>query len=322
MRVLVTGASSLIGRGVVNSLRERGDDVCVLQRRPANLATEEFLGDISDAEVVSRALAGCDGVIHLAARVGITGSWADFTQTNVEGTTVLLTAAKNKGVARFVHVSTPSVAHTGASIVGGAADPARPDEVRGHYARSKAMAEIDALEAADESMAVVAIRPHLVWGPGDTQLVGRMVERARTGRLAIIGSGAALIDTTYVDNAVSALTATLDVAPQQSGKAFVVSNGEPRPVRELIERILAAHGIPLPTLAVPPPVAKAAGTIAEHLWATAAPDKEPPITGFLVEQLATAHWFDQRTTREALNWAPSVTLEEGFRRLALSHQGA
>ena len=80
---------------------------------------------------------------------------------------------------------------------------------------------------------MVAIRPHLVWGPGDTQLVGRIVERARAGRLPRLGSGAALIDTTYIDNAASALAAALERAEDVHGRAYVVTNGEPRPVAEL-----------------------------------------------------------------------------------------
>ncbi len=200
--------------------------------------------------------------------------------------------------------------------MGGRAERADPARARGHYARSKARAELLALDHASPVFSVVAIRPHLVWGPGDTQLVGRIVQKAKTGQLAVIGSGTALIDTTYVANAASAITAALDRAPEVSGRSFVITNGEPRTVSEMIGRILRAAGLPMPGLRLPKGLARSGGWMVDRLWNRVAPDTEPPITGFLVEQLTTAHWFDQRDTQESLQWKPEVSLEEGFRHLS------
>lgn len=315
MRVLVTGATSLLGRSIVERLLARGDDVATLQRSPSGLDVTEHLGDITDPAVVIAATSDVDAVIHLAARVSVVGRWEEFHRVNVEGTRTLLDASRAAGVRRFIQVSSPSVAHTGDSLVGAPAAPADPDGARGHYARSKAMAELSALAVA-RHMAVIAVRPHLVWGPGDTQLIGRIVERARQGRLAVVGSGMALIDTTYIDNAGDAIVAALDRAPDLSGRALVISNGEPRPVRELFDRIVAAAGLPPTRVKVPTPVAKAGGTVAERVWDRTGRTDDPPMTSFLAEQLATAHWFDQRETRRLLGWSPAVGLDEGFRRLA------
>jgi 2-alkyl-3-oxoalkanoate reductase len=161
----------------------------------------------------------------------------------------------------------------------------------------------------------VVVRPHLVWGPGDRQLVGRIVARARTGRLPVVGTGAALVDTTYVDNAVDALVAALDRAPRLRGRTFVVSNGEPRPVAELVASICTAFGVAPPRVAVPCAVARAAGAVLETLWPVLRRPDAPPMTRFLAEQLSTAHWFDQRATREALDWVPRIGVEAGFARL-------
>jgi nucleoside-diphosphate-sugar epimerase len=177
------------------------------------------------------------------------------------------------------------------------------------------MAELDALAADSSALAVLAVRPHLVWGPGDTQLVGRIVERARAGRLPVIGSGAALIDTTYVDNAAAALVAAVDACGPVHGEALVVSNGEPRPVGEVIGRLCRAAGVPVPRRRVPFGAAYAVGAAVEGVWAVTGRRQVPPITRFLAEQLATAHWFDQRRTRTALGWRPRVGLDEGFARL-------
>lgn len=315
MKVLVTGATSLVGGVVVDRLVSRGDTVSVLQRRPSGLGVIEHLGDIADRSVVGAAMTGVDAVIHAAGRVAVSGDWDLFDATNVRGTQNVVDSARDAGVARVVHVSSPSVAHSGQSLVGAPAGPADPVRTRGHYAKSKAQAELIALGADSSSMSVVAIRPHLIWGPGDTQLVGRIIERARSGRLVIVGSGASLIDTIYVDNAADALIAALDGAPDLGGRALVVTNGQPRPYREMMSRIVTAAGLEPPRLKVPYRVVRAGGFVMEQLWEHRETNDEPPMTSFLAEQLGTAHWFDQRETRRVLKWVPAVSLDEGLRRL-------
>src|SRR5680860_406964 len=200
VRVLVTGASSLLGGAVACRLQARGDDVTAQGCR-------QLLGDVTDAAAVRQAAHGQDAVVHLAARVSVTGPWAAFEEVNVDCTANMVAGARAAGVARLVHVSSPSVAHSGRALVGAGAEPADPVGASGHYARSKALAEQLALASDGPALAVVAVRPHLVWGPGDTQMVGRIVQRARAGRLALVGDGAALIDSTYVDDAAAALVA-------------------------------------------------------------------------------------------------------------------
>jgi 2-alkyl-3-oxoalkanoate reductase len=315
MKVLVTGASGMLGGATARALTAAGHEVTVMQRRPSGLGLPEVLGDVADAGLARWACTGQDAVVHLAAKVSITGPWADFEQANVQGTRLLVGAARDAGVSRFVHVSSPSVAHAGAPLVGVDAEPAAPETARGDYARSKALAERVALAADDPDLHVVVVRPHLVWGPGDTQLVGRVVERARAGRLVLVGGGTALIDTTYVDNAADALVAALARVDDVHGQAFVVTNGEPRPVAELLARICRAAGVAGPTRSVPAPVAAGGGAAVERAWDLMGRDDDPPMTRFLAEQLATAHWFDQRRTRSALGWLPRVSLDEGFARL-------
>ncbi len=315
MKVLVTGATSLLGREVALRLRNRGDDVRTFQRRAGSLDVDEMLGDVADVDAVRPAVAGMDAVMHLAARVSVTGPWSEFESTNVVGTANVVSEARRAGVERLVYVSSPSVAHAGSSLVGVGAGPADPDRVTGPYARSKAMAERIALAAAGNGISAVAVRPHLVWGPGDEQLVGRIVERARAGRLAIVGSGAALVDTTYIDNAAEALVAAADRAPEISGRSLVVSNGQPRPIGELIDRIVTAAGLAAPRVKVPAVVARFGGLLVERWWAASGRIDDPPMTSFLAEQLSTAHWFDQRESRRLLDWEPEVGLDEGFRRL-------
>lgn len=316
MKVLVTGATSLLGRTVVSLLADRGDDVSVFQRSSSGLGVAETLGDIADASAVAAAVSGVDAVVHVAGLVSAAGAWERFEETNVNGTRNVVDAAVAAGVGRVVFISSPSVAHAGQSLLGVGAEPADPATARGNYAISKAQAEILALEASSRRTAVVAIRPHLIWGPGDTQLVERIVERARSNRLAIVGSGTALVDTIYIDNAATATVAALDRAPDLGGRVFVVTNGQPRPIAEILGRIVSAAGLSLPKLKIPYPVASAAGAVVERVWEARKSTGEPPMTRFLAEQLATAHWFDQRQTRTELRWEPHVSLDEGFERLS------
>ena len=332
-RVLITGGRGLLGNAVIDDVRSRGWLVTALQRSASGRADGEVVrdhrGDVTDARAVEEAMEGCTAVVHLAARVGIEGTWRDFESVNVEGTRIVLDAAQRHGVRAFVQVSSPSVAHAGKPLVGAEAEVADPTSARGHYSRSKAMAELLVLGQSD--VPAVAVRPHLVWGPGDTQLIGRIVARARAGRLFVIDGGTALIDTTYVDNAGAAIGAALarlcssdtgssdtdssdTDSVELSGRALVISNGEPRPVRDILTAIVRAAGLQISPRSIPFAPAFAAGAAAESLLARRG--VEPPVTRFLVEQLATAHWFDQRETRRLLDWQPEIGLDEGMRRLA------
>jgi nucleoside-diphosphate-sugar epimerase len=320
VKVLVSGASGLLGRAVAQAVGAAGHEVRTFQRRPSGVAdVQDFLGSVTDPVAVKHAVNGMEAVVHLAAKVSLSGDPADFERVNVGGTRIVLQAATDAGVGRIVYVSSPSVAHAGASIVGDGAAPADPSRARGDYARTKAQAELLALAADSAGLRVVAVRPHLVWGPGDTQLVARIVARARAGRLPLLGHGAALIDTTYIDNAASAIAAALDRVDAVHGRAYVVTNGEPRPVAELLAGICAAAGVRAPAWSVPAGLARAAGSAIEAAWRLRPGVDEPPMTRFLAEQLSTAHWFDQRQTRADLHWAPTVSLDEGFVRLAAAY---
>ena len=323
MRVLITGASSLIGSRLTEALTRRGDSVVCFQRRSSGLPEDrgatELLGDVRDADLVGAAAVGCDAIVHLAAKVGVVGGWEEYRSINVDGTINVLTAARRAGVGRFVHVSSPSVAHGGEPLIGAVAEPPVLGRRRAYYAESKAIAENAALAASTGELAVVAIRPHLVWGPGDTQLVGRIVERARSGRLALVAGGRALVDTTYIDNAVSALVAAVDsLGPDVAcaGRAYVIANGEPRPIRDLVAGICAAAGVDFAPRDVPLVAATRIGSAVERVWPVIRGTDEPPLTRFLAEQLGTAHWFDPRPAAQDLGWTPAVTIDDGLRRLA------
>jgi nucleoside-diphosphate-sugar epimerase len=310
VRVLVTGASSLLGATVARQLSERGDIVTCFQRGPSHTGLRDVSGDVRDAAALLAAAEGHDALIHLAALVAPRAPWAEARAVNVTGTQNALRAAATCG--RFVHVSTPSVAFHEVPLVGAHAGPPTY-QGRDAYARSKALAE--QLVRDESDVPTVIVRPHLVWGPGDTQLVGRIVARARQHRLAVPDHGRALIDSTYVDDAAAAIVAALDHAlpgDEACTQPWVVTGADPRPVRELIEGILAAAGLATTIRSLPAPLAAAAGRLADRVWF----GDEPPFTHFAVRQLSLAHWFDQREVQRVLGWRPRVTVDEGLARLA------
>lgn len=336
-RILFTGASGLLGRESVLALLRAGYDVRVFQRGDSGIAAllpdsirprfEQVRGDITNAQAVDLAMTGVNGVVHAAAKVSVSGEWADYERINIEGTRTLLQAALNHSVGSFLYISSPSVAHAGAAIVGDGAGVASPEHARGNYARSKAAAELLALEANGTALPgggvlrVGVLRPHLMWGPGDTQLVERILERSAAGRLPLLSGGTGLIDTLYIDNAADAVVRGYQRLDAFAGRALVVTNGQPRTIAELLGGFCEAVGVPAPRFSVPAKVAALAGKVIERVWErlpkNVTAGDEPPMTEFLAEQLSTAHWFDQRRTRELLQWEPAVSIEEGYERLGL-----
>lgn len=322
MRCLVTGGGGFLGGAIARLLRERGDEVRSLSRGryPAleGLGVEQVRGDIADAGAVRRACEGVEAVFHVAAKVGLWGKYREYYQTNVVGTRNVLDACEGAGVRRLVFTGSPSVVFDGRDVAGVDESAPYAERFDSHYSRTKAISEDMALSAASERLAVVSLRPHLIWGPGDTNIVPRIVAQAREGKLRRIGAFDKLVDTTYIDDAARAhvlAAARLAVDPEISGRAYFLSQGDPRPIWEIIDKILAAAGLPPVQKSVPPPAARAAALFYEAAWRALLLKSEPPLTRFLVTQLTTAHWFDISAARRDLGYAPQVSIEEGFRRL-------
>lgn len=324
--VLVTGASGLLGSRVALGLLRRGHSVRAFQRGDADAVKQrlgqqglqrfsQYRGSLTDPAAVRTALEAADAVVHLAAKVSVSGPWEEYEAVNIRGTRILLESARQAGVTDVLHTSSPSVSHAGEPLMGQANQPADPHRARGNYAVSKAWAERMALESDAEDFRVAVLRPHLVWGPGDTQLTERVIARAAAGRLPLLGHGAALVDSLYVDNAAEAFVRALDRMPQIHGRPLVLTNGEPRTIGELMGQMCRAAGVTEPRGTVPASAARTAGQVIEKAWEIRPGEDEPPMTRFLAEQLSTAHWFDQRETHRLLDWRPSVSIDEGMARL-------
>ncbi len=329
MKALVTGGGGYLGGAIVRALLARGDSVRSLARgdypQLAKLGVETVRGDLGDAATVSEAARGCEVVFHTAARTGIAGTRAQFERVNVEGTRNVLEACRAQRIERLVYTSTPSVVSAGGEVEGVDESAPYPERFEAEYPRTKAIAERLVLAANGPELRTVALRPHLIWGPGDTQLVARIVARAKAGRLRLVGDGKALIDVVFVDNAAEAhLLAADRLGPDSpvAGKAYFITQGEPVAVATMINAILAAAGLPPETRTIPPRAAWLAGWMLELVHRAFRPDQEPQMTRFVAKQLSTPHWFDISAARRDLGYSPRVSTEEGLRRLAESLRGA
>ncbi len=322
MNALVTGGGGFLGGAIVRMLVARGDRVRSLSRQhyPAlrALGVEQLQGDLGDVASVETACQGCAVVFHVAAKAGVAGRYADYHRANVVGTENVLAACRKQGIERLVFTSSPSVVFDGRDIEGVDESVPYPDHYHAAYPQTKAQAERLVLSANGPTLATVALRPHLIWGPGDNHLVPRILARGRAGKLRKIGRGDKKIDSVYIDNAASAHLLACDRLTPGSpigGRAYFISNGEPMPMWELVDRILAAGDLPPVTKSVPLWLAITVGWVMERSYATFRPDSEPPMTPFLARELATSHWFDLSAARRDLGYVPLVSITEGLERL-------
>lgn len=327
-RVLVTGGGGVVGGAVVRALLDRGDVVRSLSRGDyphlRARGVEVQRGDLADLTAVERAVEGCDAVVHSAAKADFSVDPRPYVTTNVVGTANVIAACRRRGVPRLVHTSTPSVIYDGRSITG--ADESLPYPTRhdAPYPATKARAERLVLGANGDGLTTVALRPHLVWGPGDTRLTAEILRRARAGRLRLVDHGAAVVDATFIDDAAAAHVLAIDaldgpLGPEQrpvAGRALFIGSDHPLPIATMINGILSAAGLPPEHRSVPFGVAYAAGAACEAVWRLTRRTGRPPVTRHLARQQATSHWFDLTAARRDLGYRPTVTPEEGFERLA------
>lgn len=323
MHYFVTGAGGFLGLHIVEQLVERGDRVRALVRsrhpRLDDLGVEFVRGDIRDAEVVTQACRGMDGIIHAAGVAGIWGPWDHYYGVNTLGTKNVIQGALEHGVGRLVYTSSPSVVFDGTDHCG--VDETVPYSKRWlcHYPHSKALAEQAVLAASGrQHLLTCALRPHLIWGPRDRHLIPRLIDRARRGQLKRVGDGTNLIDMVYVENAARAHLQAADALAAGSpvcGRAYFITQGEPVNCWQWINEILELAGLPSVKRAVSFRTAWMAGGILEGVYGLLRRKSEPRMTRFLAAQLARSHYFKIGRARQDFGYEPAISTSEGMRRL-------
>jgi nucleoside-diphosphate-sugar epimerase len=326
-----------LGEYIVDALVARGDRVRSFGRGdyPAlsSLGVDIVRGDIRDEVSITAACRGVDCVFHVAAVPGIGMRASVYDSINRVGTENVLAACRANNVGRLVYTSSPSVVFAGRDQCG-------IDETTGYdfewlranrayYSLSKALAERSVLAAHDDGLKTCALRPHLIWGPGDTHLIPRLIARARSGRLRRVGDGTNVVDITYVENAADAHLQAADAldsgragsSSTPAGKAYFISQGEPVNCWQWIDEILALVDLPPVRRSISLKTAKRVGAACERVWGLLRLQGEPPMTRFLAAQLAISHWFDISAARRDLGYEPHVSTAEGMQRLAVWLRG-
>lgn len=325
IKVLVTGGGGFVGMALIRRLVKLEYSIVSFSRSIYEehkvLGISIIQGDILNQSEIEKACVGIDVVFHIAAKVGIWGPYNDFYAVNVIGTENVIKACNKNEVKKLIFTSSASVVFDGSSLEGADETIGYSSKPVSNYASTKAKAEQLVLVANSESLKTIALRPHLVWGPGDTQLIPKILRRAKSGRLQKIGKKDFLIDTTYIDNLVDAQLLALNEMDEHSdvnGRAFFITNGEPVPVWTFMNAIIKTFDFPEVNKIVPKNLALIVAWILKKVHLAFRLEKEPFFTRFIILEVCTHHWFDTSKAKELLGYSPRVSFEDGINKLKQS----
>lgn len=323
MKILVTGGGGFLGFAIVRQLLSQGHEIVSFSRHKYTYLEEvsviQFQGNLSDFGVLKQAMEGCEAVFHVAAKVGMWGKFEDFFLTNVKGTENVLKACRELGIRYLIFTSSPSVVFDGKDSEGKSESLPYPKKFTAFYPQTKAMAEQLIMAANNASLKTVCLRPHLIWGPGDQTLLPRLIEKAKQGKIWIIGDGSNKVDCVFIDNAAKAHAKVLcqmiiDPLPVE-GKAYFISQGNPIPMAELINNLISTAGLPPVSKHLTPVIAQFIGRVMETTYRFFGKASEPIITLFLAQQLSAAHWYDISAAKRDFGYEAEVSIEEGMVKL-------
>ncbi len=319
MKILVTGGGGFLGRYIVEQLLARGDAVTVFARgiypELEQVGATLIRGDISDKSAISQACHGMDAVFHVAAKAGYWGTWESFYRPNVIGTKNIINACKANSVPKLVYTSSPSVVSDGKPKEGIDESYPYPNRNISFYSATKAEAEQMICASNSNNLLTVSLRPRLIWGPRDTQLLPRMIARAKSGLLFQIGDGTNKSDITYVEDAAHAHLLALDaleIGSAVAGQVYFITHDEPVLLWNWLNNFFRQLDIPPVTRKIPYFVAYMLGWIFELVYRSFNLSGKPRITRLLVNALANTHYYDISRAKHDLGYQPQVSMEEGL----------
>ncbi len=331
-KILITGAGGFLGFAIAKALVKTANQNYEIRSISRNtyacldeIGVKQYQGDISQKESIRAAIKDCDVVFHVAAKAGAWGKKQSYEDINIKGTQNIIDLCLEYGIKRMVYTSSPSVVHAGGDIEGQDESLPYPDHFIAHYPRTKAIAEQLVLSSNSDQFAVTALRPHLIWGPGDHHLIPRIKERARLGKVKHLAYDK-LVDSVYITDAAQAHICAwqaLKNHPQTcAGKAYFISQGEPWKMGDLINGILEAIGSKPVYQEISPKIAYFVGFCLEKIYTLLNIEKEPIMTRFIAEQLSTAHWFNITAAKRDLKYQPQYSIAEALEQLSLYEKSA
>ena len=324
MKAFITGGGGFIGFALACELVKRGFKVTSFSRNDYPFLQEMGIntkkGDLSDANSVLKACENMDIIFHVAAKAGVSGHYRDYFKTNVTGTSNIIHACKMNKIKYLVYTSSASVVFDGSDIEGSDESLPYPAFPLSYYTGTKALAEELILKANSPALRTLALRPHLVYGPGDNHLFPRIISRAKTGKLRRIGNCINKVDVTYIENVVMAhinAARTMINNPSVTGEAYFITNGEPVLLWDFLDMILQASGLEPLKKKVPVPAAILISHISE-VFQKIFPNEKETLTPFIVGELTRSHWFDISKARRLLNYDPEISNLEGLKKMEKS----
>jgi 2-alkyl-3-oxoalkanoate reductase len=247
-------------------------------------------------------------------------SWENYHSINTVATQNIVAGCLRHHVRKLVYTSSPSVTFDGSDQNGVDESVPYPSRWLCHYQHTKALAEQHVLESnGQQGLATCALRPHLIWGPRDSHLIPRLLQRARSGQLRQVGDGKNLVDMIYVENAAAAHLQAADALEKGSrvcGRAYFISQGEPVNCWGWINEILGLAGLPPVRKSISFRTAWRIGAVMESVYRALGWTSEPRMTRFLASQLAKNHYFDIRRAQNDFGYVPQISTAEGMKRLA------
>lgn len=318
MKALVTGGTGFLGKRLALALRDKGWDVAAFGRQ-LNKGEElqrqgvRFVqADLRDRERVEAACAGQDAVFHCGALSASWGAYSAFYDSNVRGTEHVIAGCMRHGVARLVHVSTPSVCFGGSHRLNVCESDPLPARQASHYAETKRLAELAVLDACARGLPAVIVRPRALFGPEDASILPRLIEANATRGIPLIDGGKALIDLTYIDNAVQAMLLCQAAPESTTGNIYHITNGEPMPFVEAVDKLFGLLWLPVRYKPMPFAAAYAAAGLLELAARLLPGEREPLLTRAMAGMLGRSQTLDISAARRELGYSPSITVKAGM----------
>jgi nucleoside-diphosphate-sugar epimerase len=322
INVLVTGGGGFVGFALISRLIEHGYSVSSFSRQHytslSDLGINQIIGDLQDYDSVRAALKNQKTVFHVAAKAGYWGPYRDYHNCNVLGTQNIIRSCKENKVENLIFTSSASVVFAGRSIENGKTTLPYPRKPLNAYTATKALAEEAVLLAASDLLKTISLRPHIIWGPGDRHLFPRILARAKSGKLKIIGNRKNIVDTVFIDNLIDAHILAMDALNSNhgcSGKAYFITNNEPVNLWNFINKLLVKSGHPIAKKSIPTWLAMGLSHLIGILHLLKRPNREPKLTPFIVKELSQSHWFDISESIRDLNYTPKISLDDGLLKL-------
>lgn len=315
--ILVTGATGFLGRAVCQRLRAEFAVIGIGRNERIGLellreGIEFHACDLADVPLLRRLCSRVQAVVHCAARSSAWGRPEDFYRDNVRGTAHLLQACRGAPLQRLVHISSPSIYAALGDRLGIRETDPLPKRSLNDYAHSKRLAE-NLMDQAYEvqELPVITLRPQAIFGPHDPAILPRLIEANARGGIPVFHGRRAILDATFIDNAVQAIYLALKARPEYCGQHYNVTNDEPIALIPFLQELFPRLGLCLRTKPLPYPLARLAAGTLERFHRQFLMDREPLLTRYKLSVVSNCRTLDIAAIKRDLGYQPLLTVAQG-----------